>query len=154
MCAQSAEVECRLRSLQEDYTALQESHDRLEADSKARVAELQSQLTEMAVREKRWEERVVQERESLVEEWAGKVRLLERSLEHSKAYLQERKRSIQVMHLMLKSAAHYCTCVYHRTRKFKYLMRQSSTQHTLHGPLHSTWRTLVMEVGLQGVTTM
>ena len=98
ICSQTAEVECRLRSLQEDYAALQETHDRLEAEGKAQVAELESQLMVMAGREKRWEEKVGQERESLVEEWAGKVRVLERSLEQSEVCLQERKKSMQVMY--------------------------------------------------------
>lgn len=97
VCVQTAEIECRLRSLQEDYTALQESHDRLEAEGRARVAELESQLTEMAGREKSLEEKAVQEREILMEEWAGKVRVLERSLEQSEACLQEKKKTIQVM---------------------------------------------------------
>lgn len=162
ICSQTAEVECRLRSLQEDYAALQETQDRLEAEGKARVTELESQLTEMAGREKRWEEKAGQERESLEEEWAEKVRVLERSLEQSEACLQERKKTIQVTYtecFMVESAAQplymcMCTC---RTRKFKYLqlMSRPNTQHALHSPLQPIRRSLavrLMEVGPQRVT--
>ena len=91
LCKQAAEVEQRLKSLQGDYSALQNAHDRLESDGAARETELKSQIARLVEGEKK-EEKGRMESEKTVAELQKRVTELEEALREAETRLHEKNK--------------------------------------------------------------
>lgn len=88
--AQTAEVERRLKSLQGDYSSLQDAHDQLEAEGAARESDLKSEIA-----------RLEQQRKEEVELRDGegtrqRINELEEALKESETHIQEKKVLLEV----------------------------------------------------------
>ena len=108
MYIQAAEVEQRLKSLQGDYSALQNAHDRLESDGAARESELKSQIARLVEGEKKEEEDKEgrMEREKTVAELQKRVTELEEALREAETRLHEKNK---VNNILLVIGSVMCT---------------------------------------------
>ena len=103
---QVAEVEQRLKSLQGDYSTLQDVHDQLERDGVTRESELKSQIARLVEEEKQKEEEGKKgrmEREKTVAELQKRVNELEEALREAETRLHEKNKvnNSTILYLLL-----------------------------------------------------
>ena len=79
------EIEQRLKTLQRDFSSLQEEQESLKAYDRAKMTALELQIEELTNREDQLRKEGEIEREKIASEWEQKTKKLEEALELSKA---------------------------------------------------------------------